>query len=174
MESTESNDSKPEIPILMLGLDEAGKTTILYKLLKWQEKLETIPTIGYNVETLEFEEQKYTIWDIGGLNTVRVLWKFYTENKTAVIFVVDASDAERLVEAKEFLHNVMSNEDLVNAMLLVVSNKHDKANCLSEKDLEDQLDLKSIKQPNRIVETSALDRESLNDIMVHLKDMYLF
>lgn len=93
--------------------------------------------------------------------------------KSVVIFVVDASDTNRLREAKEFLHEVMSHEKQSNDMLLLVSNKHDKPNCLDEKQLEEQLDLSSLKQSYRIVETSAMDRESLNDIMVHLKDMYL-
>ncbi|XP_065364227.1 uncharacterized protein LOC135957416 [Calliphora vicina] len=179
METTQESQEecileKPEVSILMVGLDEAGKTTLLYKLKLGDGDLTTIPTIGYNVETVEFEDKNYTFWDIGGHETVRVLWKFYNENKAAVVFVVDASNSERFALAKDFLHTVMSDEDLSNAMLLVVANKQDKPNCDSVEDLKQQLDLKSLKQPCSLINTSAFDRASLTDIMVHLRDMNLF
>lgn len=74
-----NEEPKPRVPILMLGLDEAGKTTILLKLLEWQEKLKTIPTIFFNVKNIEFEDKVYKIFDIGGCKGVRDLWKFFTE-----------------------------------------------------------------------------------------------
>ncbi|XP_023307796.2 ADP-ribosylation factor 1-like [Lucilia cuprina] len=166
---------KPNVDLLMVGLDEAGKTTPLYKLLKTDNNdLITIPTIGYNKETIDFEDKNYTFWDIGGLDTVRVLWKFYKENKAAVVFVIDAANRERYVQAKSFLHTVMCDEDLSNAMLLLVLNKQDKPNCATAEDMEQQLDMKSIKQPWCIVNTSAYDCQSLNNIMMNLRDLNLF
>lgn len=170
MATQESAVEKPNIPILMLGLDGAGKTTILYKLkLGDKDDLKTIPTIGYNEETVEYEDTNYTFWDIGGLNTVRVLWKFYARNKAAVVFVVDATNSERFEEAKEFLNTIMTYEDLDDAKLIIVSNKQDKKNCVANEELEEKLDLKSFKQPTQIVNVSAFNRESLNNFMVHLK-----
>lgn len=56
---------KKEMRILMLGLDAAGKTTILYKL-KLGEVVSSVPTIGFNVETVEYKNIKFTVWDVGG------------------------------------------------------------------------------------------------------------
>lgn len=169
MDNSSSLD-KVNINILMLGLDDAGKTTILYKF-KQNDEIQIIPSIGYNVETIDFEDKTFTFWDIGGLETVRVLWKFYTENKAAVLFVVDASNAQRFAEAKEFLHSIMNNADLANAALLIISNKHDKQICHDELYLEQQLELKDLKRSYDIINTSAFDECSLKEILLHLKSL---
>ena len=67
---------KREMRILMLGLDAAGKTTILYKL-KLGEVVSSVPTIGFNVETLEYKKIKFTVWDVGGQDKIRLLWRHY-------------------------------------------------------------------------------------------------
>lgn len=67
---------KKEARILMLGLDGAGKTTILFKL-KLGEVVSSIPTIGFNVETLEYKNIKFTVWDVGGQDSIRAMWKHY-------------------------------------------------------------------------------------------------
>ena len=69
---------KQEAGVLMIGLDAAGKTTILYKL-KLGEVVTTIPTIGFNVETLEYKNLKFTVFDVGGQDKIRPLWKHYYE-----------------------------------------------------------------------------------------------
>ena len=86
----------------MLGLDGAGKTTILYKM-KINETLNTAPTIGFNVETVNYKNLEFTVWDIGGQTTLRGLWHHYYDGSDAVIYVLDSSDAERIQEAKETL-----------------------------------------------------------------------
>ena len=91
---------KRELRALMLGLDAAGKTTILYKL-KLGEVVSSVPTIGFNVETVEFEKVKFTVWDVGGQDKIRQLWKHYYQNTQALIYVVDSSDKERIEIAKE-------------------------------------------------------------------------
>jgi small GTP-binding protein len=77
--------------ILMLGLDAAGKTTILYKL-KLGETVSSVPTIGFNVETVEYKNLKWTIWDVGGQKKIRDLWKHYLLDNQAIIYVLDSSD----------------------------------------------------------------------------------
>ena len=67
---------KTEVRIIMLGLDAAGKTTILYKL-KLGEVVSSVPTIGFNVETVEYKNINFTVWDIGGQNKLRLLWRHY-------------------------------------------------------------------------------------------------
>lgn len=75
----------------MLGLDGAGKTTILFKL-KIGEVVSSIPTIGFNVETVEYKNIKFTVWDVGGQDSIRAMWKHYYQNADALIYVVDSSD----------------------------------------------------------------------------------
>lgn len=70
---------KKEMRILMVGLDAAGKTTILYKL-KLGEIVTTIPTIGFNVETVEYKNICFTVWDVGGQDKIRPLWRHYFQN----------------------------------------------------------------------------------------------
>ena len=114
--------SKKDIRILMVGLDAAGKTTILYKL-KLGENVTTIPTIGFNVETVEYKNINFTVWDVGGQDKIRPLWRHYYTNTQAVIFVVDCNDRDRIAEAKDELHRMLQEEDLRDADLLVLANK---------------------------------------------------
>merc|ERR1712186_245287 len=111
-----------DMRILMVGLDNAGKTTVLYKL-KLGEVVTTIPTIGFNVETVEYKHISFTVWDVGGQTKIRPLWQHYFENSDAVIFVVDSQDSGRMAEAKEELDGVLNDDRLRNATLLVFSNK---------------------------------------------------
>jgi hypothetical protein len=89
--------SKKEMRILMVGLDAAGKTTILYKL-KLGEIVTTIPTIGFNVETVEYKNINFTVWDVGGQDKIRPLWRHYYQNTQGIIFVVDSNDRDRIPE----------------------------------------------------------------------------
>jgi small GTP-binding protein len=93
----ESNEPKR---LLLLGLDAAGKTTILYKL-KMGEIVTTIPTIGFNVEEVKYKNLTFVIWDIGGQDKIRKLWNYYFQGSMALIYVVDSSDQNRLEEASE-------------------------------------------------------------------------
>merc|ERR1712232_851476 len=92
-----------EMRILMVGLDAAGKTTILYKL-KLGEIVTTIPTIGFNVETVEYKNISFTVWDVGGQDKIRALWRHYYQNTQGVIFVVDSNDRDRVGEARAELN----------------------------------------------------------------------
>lgn len=77
---------KKEVRILMVGLDAAGKTTILYKL-KLGEIVTTIPTIGFNVETVEYKGVGFTVWDVGGQDKIRPLWRHYFQNTQGFLFL---------------------------------------------------------------------------------------
>merc|ERR1712039_363350 len=106
---------KKEMRILMVGLDNAGKTTVLYKL-KLGEVVTTIPTIGFNVETVEYKNISFTVWDVGGQTKIRPLWRHYFQNTQGLIFVVDSNDRDRIHETKDELHKMLNEEDLPNAM----------------------------------------------------------
>eukprot|EP01029_Cantina_marsupialis_P000060 TRINITY_DN1005_c0_g1_i1.p2 TRINITY_DN1005_c0_g1~~TRINITY_DN1005_c0_g1_i1.p2 ORF type:complete len:130 (+),score=21.43 TRINITY_DN1005_c0_g1_i1:40-429(+) len=100
---------KKEMRILMVGLDAAGKTTILYKL-KLGEVVTTIPTIGFNVETVEYKKTTFNVWDVGGQDKIRPLWRHYYQATQGVIFVVDSSDRERMEQAKMELKKMLEGE----------------------------------------------------------------
>uniref|UniRef100_A0A8R7PWJ6 ADP-ribosylation factor n=1 Tax=Triticum urartu TaxID=4572 RepID=A0A8R7PWJ6_TRIUA len=112
--------AKKEMRILMVGLDAAGKTTILYKL-KLGEIVTTIPTIGFNVETVEYKNISFTVWDVGGQDKIRPLWRHYFQNTQGLIFVVDSNDRERVVEARDELHRMLNEDELRDAVLLVLA-----------------------------------------------------
>ena len=130
--------------IAMLGLDAAGKTTILYKL-KLNEIVTTIPTIGFNVEEVTFHNLTMTIWDVGGQQKIRQLWYHYLENNDALIFVVDSSDRERFLEVKEEIFSLANDDRLTNAVILILANKQDLPNAATPAELTQKLDLPSIR-----------------------------
>jgi small GTP-binding protein len=115
---------KSEKRILMLGLDAAGKTTILYKL-KLGEVILSPPTIGFNMESVEYKNIKFQVWDIGGQDKIRQLWKHYFHGTHALIYVVDSIDKQRVQLAKQELQSMLQEEDLKDAVLLVFANKQD-------------------------------------------------
>ncbi|XP_014677967.1 PREDICTED: ADP-ribosylation factor 4 [Priapulus caudatus] len=135
---------KKQMRILMVGLDAAGKTTILYRL-KLGEIVTTIPTIGFNVETVEYKNISFTVWDVGGQDKIRPLWRHYFQNTQGLIFVVDSNDKERGGEAREELHKMLQEDELKDAILLVFANKQDLPNAMSAAELTEKLELTSIR-----------------------------
>ncbi|KAL8439948.1 hypothetical protein Efla_004873 [Eimeria flavescens] len=145
---------KKEMRILMVGLDAAGKTTILYKL-KLGEVVTTIPTIGFNVETVEFKNISFTVWDVGGQDKIRPLWRHYFSNTHGIIFVVDSNDRERIVDAKEELHRMLGEDELREAVLLVFANKQDLPNAMSVPEITDKLMLYSIRHRHWYIQSAC-------------------
>ncbi|KAI3618442.1 hypothetical protein CBS9595_002805 [Malassezia furfur] len=119
------------VRVLMLGLDSAGKTTILYRL-QLGEVITTIPTIGFNVESVEYKNIKMQVWDLGGQSSIRPYWRCYYADTSAIIYVVDAADHERLATSRAELQAMLAEEELANAKLLVYANKQDLPNALDE------------------------------------------
>nr|QXF29017.1 Arf1b [Vischeria sp. CAUP Q 202] len=110
--------------MLMLGLDAAGKTTILTQL-QLGELHSTVPTVGFNVADITYKNLRLTMWDVGGQTKIRRLWRYYYQGTHALIFVVDSSDIARLEEAREELELLLSEAQLNEAVLLVYANKAD-------------------------------------------------
>lgn len=135
---------KKQMRILMVGLDSAGKTTILYKL-KLGEIVATIPTIGFNVETVEYKNICFTVWDVGGQHRIRSLWRHYFQNTQGLIFVVDSNDRERIGEAEVELNNMLMADELADAALLVFANKQDLPNAMTAAELTDKLGLNQLR-----------------------------
>jgi len=128
----------------MVGLDAAGKTTVLYKL-KLGEVVTTIPTIGFNVETVEYKRLSFNVWDIGGQDKIRKLWRHYYQGTQGVIFVVDSNDRERVDEAQDELMKMMREEELQDAALLVLANKQDLPNSMPAAELSEKLGLANMR-----------------------------
>lgn len=138
----------------MVGLDAAGKTTILYKL-KLGEIVTTIPTIGFNVETVEYKNISFTVWDVGGQDKIRPLWRHYFTNTQGLIFVVDSNDRERIEEAKDELSKMLQEEELQESLLLVFANKSDLPNAFSCSEITDKLGLHSLRNRKWYVQASC-------------------
>ncbi|CAG0917031.1 unnamed protein product [Notodromas monacha] len=144
--------------ILMIGLDNAGKTTILYKM-KLNELVTSIPTIGFNVECIDYKNLNMTIWDVGGQKTIRALWRHYYQNTQAVIYVIDSNDAERLAEAAEELHDVLRSDELPqDAVLLILANKQDLPNAKSISAITEALNLRSLRNRDWFVQATCAAR----------------
>lgn len=139
---------KKEMRILMVGLDAAGKTTILYKL-KLGEVVTTIPTIGFNVETVEYKNISFTVWDVGGQDKIRPLWRHYYQNTQGLIFVVDSNDSDRIDAARDEMHRMLNEDELRDAVLLVFANKQDLPNAMSAAEMTDKLGLHGLRPSYR-------------------------
>lgn len=149
--------------ICIVGLDSAGKTTILYKL-ELGEFVKTAPTIGSNVEVIKHDNVQLSMWDLGGQSALRPTWRTYFINTDAVILVVDSADHDRLDLAREELHALLGSEDLAQACLLVYANKQDLPKASSAAELSETLALHSIRGHDwHIQACSALEGTGLYD-----------
>ena len=164
MVETDSNmNNMKEFRVIILGLDNSGKTTLLYQL-KMGEVVNCIPTLGFNVETIEIYNKKLTIWDIGGQERIRTLWKHYYDNTQGIIFVVDSSNKESLATAREELKAIFNHENLKKIPLLIFSNKKDKEGSLMDGEVSELLATKDIKDRAFCIKPSnALNGDSLKD-----------
>lgn len=162
---------KKEIRILILGLDGAGKTTILYKL-QLGEVVKTKPTIGFNVETLKYKNIAINMWDLGGQTSIRPYWRCYYADTAAVIFVVDSTDKDRMSVAKKELHTMLKEEELSDSALLVFANKQDQPGAMTAAEVSKALGLAEMKDRSwSIVASSAIKGEGLTEGLDWLVDV---
>eukprot|EP00126_Sphaerothecum_destruens_P007636 Sdes_comp19926_c0_seq1m12364 len=154
-----------ELRVLILGLDGAGKTTILYRL-QVGEVVSTIPTIGFNVETVQYKNLKFQVWDLGGQTSIRPYWRCYYSNTDAVIYVVDSADRERMSISKTELVSMLEEEELKNALLMVFANKQDIPGSMKPSEVSISLGLSALKNRTwSIFKTSAKNGEGLEEAM---------
>ncbi|KAI5968046.1 uncharacterized protein KGF55_000030 [Candida pseudojiufengensis] len=163
-----------EMRILMLGLDNAGKTTILYKL-KLGKTSKTVPTVGFNVETVKHRNVSFAVWDCGGQERIRPLWRHYFTGTNALIYVVDSNDSKRLEESKQELYRIIQDKELNNCLLVVLANKQDIENSIKPKELIEKFELNKLTGNHTwsVIPTIAIDGtglvETLNWISSHSK-----
>lgn len=132
-----------EMRLLMLGLDAAGKTTILYNL-KLEQDVTTIPTVGFNVETVTYKNTKFNVWDVGGQDKIRPLWRHYFSGTQGLVFVIDSSDRERIDEARTELTRIIQDREMKDALLLVFANKQDLPGALKPDEVSKLLRLNDV------------------------------
>uniref|UniRef100_A0A4W3IDJ8 ADP-ribosylation factor-like protein 1 n=1 Tax=Callorhinchus milii TaxID=7868 RepID=A0A4W3IDJ8_CALMI len=162
---------KREMRILILGLDGAGKTTILYKL-QVGEVVTTIPTIGFNVETIQYKRLKFQVWDLGGQTSIRPYWRCYYSNTDAVIYVVDSCDKDRMGISKSELVAMLEEEELKKAILVVFANKQDMDQAMTPSEVANALGLSALKDRKwQIFKTSAVKGTGLEEAMEWLIEM---
>jgi ADP-ribosylation factor-like protein 1 len=105
------------------------------------EVVSTIPTIGFNVETVNYKNIKFQVWDLGGQTSIRPYWRCYFPNTQAVIYVVDSSDTDRIATSKQEFHAILEEEELKEAAVLVFANKQDLPGALSDAQVTEGLGL---------------------------------
>ncbi|KAB2006560.1 hypothetical protein ES319_D11G354300v1 [Gossypium barbadense] len=133
-----------EMRVVMLGLDAAGKTTILYKL-HIGEVLSTVPTIGFNVEKVQYKNVMFTVWDVGGQEKLRPLWRHYFNNTDGLIYVVDSLDRERIGKAKNEFQTIINDPFMLNSVILVFANKQDMKGAMTPMEVCEGLGLFDLK-----------------------------
>ena len=159
-----------EMRILILGLDGAGKTTILYRL-QVGEVVTTIPTIGFNVEQVTYKNLKFQVWDLGGQTSIRPYWRCYYSSTDAIIYVVDSSDKDRIGISKQELISMLEEEELKKAVLVVLANKQDLETAMSVAEVHQALGLDLLKSRTfQIFKTSAVKGEGLEEAMEWLSN----
>lgn len=134
-----------EHKIVMVGLDNAGKTTILYQLLM-NEVVHTSPTIGSNVEEVVWKNLHFIMWDLGGQESLRSAWNTYYTNTEFVILVIDSTDRERLSITREELQKMLAHEELHKASILIYANKQDVNGAMTAGEISRLLNLTSVKK----------------------------
>lgn len=141
--------------LLLLGLDAAGKTTLLYKM-QCGQVVTTVPTIGFNVEQVEFGKSTFTVWDVGGQEKIRPLWRHYYMGTDALIYVVDSTDKERLEESAEELHKILLDPSMTNIKgLLVFANKQDLKSAADARTVAKAMALDKLKVASLVQPCSA-------------------
>ena len=132
-----------EAKIVILGLDNSGKTAIFDKLTGKDREL--MPTKGFNTEKIEYENGfKIDLWEIGGSKEVRPYWKNYFKDVDGIIFVVDSIDSRRYDEATRTFKTVLQDKRLASVPILVLANKQDHERACNPTDLEGIFNLHEI------------------------------
>lgn len=151
-----------ELELTVLGLQNAGKTTLVNVLASNKFDEDTIPTIGFNFRKLRKGKVEFKLWDLGGQARFRDSWEKYCRSANAIVYVVDSADVGNLDVAKLQLHQLLTWPTLSGIPLLVLGNKNDLNGALNESELIKQLDLNSLK--DRVVACYSISCKNLVNI----------
>ncbi|KAK6187622.1 hypothetical protein SNE40_005602 [Patella caerulea] len=142
-------EPKRSVTFAILGLDNAGKTTTTIAFSGEPIDPDIAPTVGFSPENFTFDKFDVTLYDLGGGKKIRGIWKSYLHEIYGLIYVIDSTASNRIEETQETLKNLLQNPHIAGKPLLVLANKQDQENALSEVDICEQLDLENIVNANR-------------------------
>lgn len=157
--------AEKKVRVLILGLDNAGKTSILYRL-HLGSVVSTVPTVGFNLETVHYKNVSFEVWDLGGQTGIRPYWRCYFSDTDAIIYVVDSTDRNRIAVTKQELSALLEEDELKKSFLLVFANKQDMDGAMSEAEIASLLGVASITNRTwQIMKSSAKTGEGLAEGM---------
>ena len=158
-----SKGKQKQLKSLILGLDNAGKTTILKSFMG--ETIKNLPpTKGFNYQKFEYKNIEFLIWDLGGQKSIRKFWEdYYEQQNDAIIYVIDSSDTYRLDESGKELYSILQQPELSSLPILIYANKQDLNLSLTAEEILDQLNLNRIIDRNwTIISSSAITKQGLS------------
>uniref|UniRef100_A0A8C1RZ03 ADP-ribosylation factor-like protein 3 n=1 Tax=Cyprinus carpio TaxID=7962 RepID=A0A8C1RZ03_CYPCA len=158
------NSPEQEVRILLLGLDNAGKTTIL-KQLASEDISHITPTQGFNIKSVQSQGFKLNVWDIGGQRKIRPYWRNYFENTDLLIYVIDSSDRKRFDETAQELAELLDEEKLNMVPLLIFANKQDMTMAATAAEIAESLNLHTIR--DRIWQIQPCSALTAEGVQVH-------
>jgi len=147
---------KDVVRILMVGVDAPGKAAILEKL-KLGEIVTTTPTSGFHVETVEYKNIRFKVWDVYGQDKIRPLWRHYFQDTQGLIFVMDSNDKETIGNARVELMSMLVEPWLREAVLLIFANNQDFPNAMNDTELADGLGLHSLRNRKWHIQATSGD-----------------
>ncbi|XP_043219065.1 ADP-ribosylation factor-like protein 3 isoform X1 [Amphibalanus amphitrite] len=133
-----------EVRLLLLGLDNAGKTTLL-KALASEDITQITPTQGFNIKSVLSDGFKLNVWDIGGQRKIRPYWRNYFDNTDVLIYVIDSADRKRFDETGQELAELLAEDKLVGVPVLIFANKQDLFNSAPASEIAESLGLHVIR-----------------------------
>uniref|UniRef100_A0A0M3HNE3 ADP-ribosylation factor-like protein 4C n=2 Tax=Ascaris TaxID=6251 RepID=A0A0M3HNE3_ASCLU len=164
--------------VAMLGLDNAGKSTIIYRL-KMDHFVQQAPTVGFNCEKFRpssgpAKGQTFVVWDVGGQEKLRPLWRTYVRQADAVIFVVDSTDRERFEEAHVELANLLRLPDFPSTVpVILLANKQDLPEARSDAEVRQSVAQGIGKRPTHILPCCAVTGDGLDELFPEMHQLIL-
>ncbi|KAI8615597.1 the Rp2-Arl3 complex bound To Gdp-Alf4 [Chytriomyces sp. MP71] len=156
-------DKDKQVRFLILGLDNAGKTSIL-KRLAHEDITQVRPTQGFNIKSVEQDGFNMNVWDIGGQKSIRPYWRNYFDATNVLIYVIDSSDRVRLEETGLELNQLLEEVKLADVPLLVFANKQDLIDAIPGDEIAAGLNLNSIRDRQwQIQACSAITGEGVSE-----------
>eukprot|EP00252_Welwitschia_mirabilis_P025909 TRINITY_DN8269_c0_g1_i1.p1 TRINITY_DN8269_c0_g1~~TRINITY_DN8269_c0_g1_i1.p1 ORF type:complete len:185 (+),score=38.52 TRINITY_DN8269_c0_g1_i1:242-796(+) len=135
---------KQEMELSLIGLQNAGKTSLVNVIATGGYSEDMIPTVGFNMRKVSKGNVTIKLWDLGGQPRFRSMWERYCRGVSAIVYVVDAADKDNIPISKSELHDLLNKPSLHGIPLLVLGNKIDKSEAISKQALTDQMALQSI------------------------------
>jgi len=167
--------SKPNYKILIIGTENSGKTTLLNQLKAMSGQKHhafdrITPTVGLNIGKIEQVGFTVLLWDLGGKDILRPIWRKYYPECFGIVFVIDGSNEDKLEESLTALSDVMKNKDVEGVPILILVNKKDKPNFFGkEKVQESNHEIVSSKSRSIfIIEVSALNKVNIDEAFTWL------